>query len=854
MSRHRLFVSLALLLPVTCAWGEPAVEKEPALTAEDKKYLDGLMREFLFDPKGAERVTVPTVVRTVWASADEVAADGWLVPGKDGRPGRVYFTDGASIPAPPDQKMKKVDFVAACQARYVLPPKKEEGDEKKGDLDRDEVFRKMRRTAVGAVQDDDLAVAAWLYRLGHEGLAGRALAAARKGEGDPRKRLREELAWSAFAGMVHAYMVRADEEALAHGERLLRLYADEVKGKEYRQAEQVVAELNRRQKKGTFGKVPPEKEPEGFDKWDAKKKTAYLIEALEEVDARQWGQPGGVDLVSDRRVMELIRLGDAVVPDLIDVLEKDERLTRSVQFGRDFFKSRNILSVGDAALMALSGILRVRHFDPAAESDSPEGGQNRMTKMASRVRAYWNDYGQLPFDERMMKVLTDPKASLYAKREAVQNLAMPDQNPFLSRIIHPNVSGKPLPRKRNPAVAKFSNPTVAEAILTTLDAELKAFDARIPKEYVKFNISTRRGIEEEYLLALVDLGDTRIGKEAAIRASIAKVPDMRRAWVEAAHYLGEPKPLQAFTADYLVGKIEASEEDNDGSELMNVVSTFIRVGTPETARALDTLVDPKHPHYKVLARQLLFRSPSPFRSDEGRWFDHPYCLRILRTALEDTTPSGAIITVEENSIERRGENGFRSQSIPKYLADPAVRREKVAERVCDVAAEKLGELVVGLPRYHPLFKDADKRLTAFKAAFDRYAGNYRRATWREQQSLGLSSWAPAYLPDIRPLARAATADDVKAGKAVFHLDGKGKPADLELPAVAVLKRDEKKEQPPRVLIVQAEVGPDCAVTYGIITREEVRVVPGRELTGIKTFAELEKEEKAAAEREKGKKD
>jgi len=193
--------------------------------------------ERLFDPKGAERVSVKIVVRTVWASSAETMTKGWFVAGKDGKPGRVYFTDGASIPAPPDKEMRKADFRAACKARYSTAPKKKDA---KDDLENDEVFRKMRQTAVGALEADDLVLAAWLYRLGDEALAGQALAAARKGEGDPRKRLRGELAWSAFAGMVHAYMVRADEEALAHGERLLRLYPDEAKDKEYRQAAQVV--------------------------------------------------------------------------------------------------------------------------------------------------------------------------------------------------------------------------------------------------------------------------------------------------------------------------------------------------------------------------------------------------------------------------------------------------------------------------------------------------------------------------------------------------------------------------------------------------------------------------------------
>ena len=111
-----------------------------------------------------------------------------------------------------------------------------------------------------------------------------------------------------------------------------------------------------------------------------------------------------------------------------------------------------------------------------------------------------------------------------------------------------------------------------------------------------------------------------------------------------------------------------------------------------------------------------------------------------------------------------------------------------------------------------------------------------------------------FLPAIRPLGRAATAEDVKAGTALFHLGGKGKPAELSLPATAVLKRDAKLKEPPRTLIVQAEVGPDGATTYGIIAPHEVRAAAAGELTAIKTFGEREKEERDAAEKVRNKKE
>ncbi len=855
MNPRRLSLVVALLLFSSVVGRVPAVDKAPTLTAEDKKYLDGLMKEFLFDPNGAERVTVKVVVRTVWASSRDTTAEGWLVAGKDGKPGRVFFTDGASMPAPDEKEMKKIDFKAACKARYAAVPKKKDENEFP---DRDETFRKMRETALGAVDADDLTLAAWLYRLGDESLAAQALAAARKMEGDPRKRLRAELAWSAFAGMVHAYMVRADEEALAHGERLLRLYpeeAKEAKDKEdhYRQAPQIVEELKRRQKKGTFGKAPSEKWPDGFDKWESKKKVAYLIDALEEVDARQWGQPGGVDLASDRRVEELMRVGDAAVPALIDALESDERLTRSVHFWRDFARSRTVLGVREAVLTALMSILRVQVFEPASTGDNfTARGEEAAKAMAKRLRAYWKEYGDLPFDERMMKVLTDPKTIFAAKREAAENLATLTEDRRLRTTIHPTVIGADPPRKLNPVIAKFSKPTVAEAILTTMDAELKAHDAQDPKSEPDRRHYLRSRIEGTYLSALVELGDERIAPELAKRAVGAKPTPERQHWAEAAFYLGDPKPFRSFAEDVHDGKIKASSGKGEDGELGGIVGSLISVNTAEAGRALAAIADAKHPLHKAVAQ--LIREQNPRGIGDGPWFAHPFCLSLLRADLEDTSPTGKTYVIEDKTLWLRSASGGSGGGIPEFLADPKIRRDKVEQRVCDAAADKLAELVVGLPLYHPMFNDADKRLATFKAAFDRFGGNYRRATGFESHTLNASPWAPTYLPNILPLDHAATADDVKAGKAIFHLDGKGKPADLKLPAVATLKKDEKAEQSAKVLIVQAEVGADSRTTYGIISKEAIRALPASELTGIKTFADLKKEAKEAAEKEKVKKD
>jgi hypothetical protein len=209
----------------------------------------------------------------------------------------------------------------------------------------------------------------------------------------------------------------------------------------------------------------------------------------------------------------------------------------------------------------------------------------------------------------------------------------------------------------------------------------------------------------------------------------------------------------------------------------------------------------------------------------------------LRRELANTKNTGATYRIERGRLKRVEPNLKSNIDIPQILSDPTIRRSRARERACDVAAEKLGKLVFGLPCYHPLLKDARKRLKILKASFK---GRYRRLTLLERQHLGLPSWIPVFVADISSLDRAATAADVKAGKAIFHFGGKGKLVNVELPAVAIFKRDKKQEKSFKVLIVQAEARRRGEVTYGVIGRERFYTASAQELTNIKSIEELRK--------------
>jgi hypothetical protein len=498
------------LLCVGLAAAGSSIGRAEELGKPDADFLSGLIGKPLFDPVGAHRVTVKRVVRSPWGSEGWGEYHGWLVTSKSGQGDRVYFIDDESLPVSDVRELKRTDFLEECRQRYAPKPKVKDDDWP----DTDAIFAQMQRTAIGYA-DSDLALACWLHRLDKDDLAAAALRAARQGVPqrgrDEKERsveqalvaeLRDELAWSAFAGMVHAYMMRADVEALASGERLMKQYAEEAKA--YKQAPAILAELKRRKAAGTFGKESPKSLPEGFDALSTAKKVQHWIDALDEVDARQHSQPGGVSLTWDERVKELIKLGDAAVPALIDTVEKDQRLTRSVHFWRDFSRDRTVLAVREAALAAVMTILRVRVFETHSTGDNfTTHGEKGAADVAAKLRAYWVRYGKYPFDERMMKVLTDPKQSPEAWREAAYNLGFIGRERDLGTMFATDwvTHG---PASKNPLVNKFKQPTVAEAMLAALDRDLAA--ARKAPD----RTDDRHRIEAAYLEPLAALGDRKI--------------------------------------------------------------------------------------------------------------------------------------------------------------------------------------------------------------------------------------------------------------------------------------------------------------------------------------------------------
>jgi hypothetical protein len=143
-----MFARLLFVLVIVTSSARFLSAEEPALSAEDRKLLDGLLADVVFDPQGAERVRV--VVSA--PEEEEFKTDAWLVRGKDGGGDQLYLADGRLLAAR-KQPMKPIDFVAECRqhiAEKEAAPKEEE--------DR---FRRLYNQSLGV----EVVLAAWLFRL-----------------------------------------------------------------------------------------------------------------------------------------------------------------------------------------------------------------------------------------------------------------------------------------------------------------------------------------------------------------------------------------------------------------------------------------------------------------------------------------------------------------------------------------------------------------------------------------------------------------------------------------------------------------------------------------------------------------
>jgi hypothetical protein len=397
-----------------------------------------LFKHGLADPRGCDYREIEIGTGNVWGGdGGVVKTHGWVLPGRGeqrfaiGWNGLVYPAVSVGTNADLDADVLALATNGFTSWQSALP----EGAN---------VFPNALQGVKGCLLlrlgKTDLATAYWLA-LEHRGIDARNDLARRfsatnemvstneiKLSGaDPYFTWAGDWAWSLFDRMICAHM-RGDEELALADARLLTAaqpqieaecarrgfkrqpYWDSRRQKELQpylnfleQLPPLLADLERREKEGTHVSVITT----GLTNIaDQNQRVAALVHDLDLVQAHQWGQPGWVNLPEDPIVSALIGEGDAAVNPLLDCLEQDKRLTRSVGFGRDFHRGRTVIPVNSAADVALKSILQAGFSS------------------ASEMRAYWSKYKSLKLEDRWYAILNDDNARS-RWQEAAANIVQP---------------------------------------------------------------------------------------------------------------------------------------------------------------------------------------------------------------------------------------------------------------------------------------------------------------------------------------------------------------------------------------------------------------------------------------------
>lgn len=377
-----------------------AVKWTPPATTIDKEYVASvqkLLGNGLSDPRGGKFSLVRVKVGdAAWSGVVERDAFGWVMPGGK----RVVAVDGLTYPI--------VKVVRDAKTSELFQKTAESG-------------RSAMREGAVPLSSATIAMPGLLLVRGEVKLA------------EEFYRPTKNNGWSSqillFGHLVNRYrmqvaqflMDRRDQEALPWAKGFAAVSAIRIAAKVNYPDDTVGWKLSDEEGRlilqDVTRRVANPRKPLDVDalaKLDQKARIAILVERLDEVGAKQWGQPGGISWTGEPTVGLLAKEGEAAIPALLEAIEKDERLTRSVSFGRDFFPMRKIQPVRQAALQVLQVIW------PSSRAIF-EYDQIDVAKL----RAAWARASSLSEPERWLNILRDDSAERQAWLTAGEALTNP---------------------------------------------------------------------------------------------------------------------------------------------------------------------------------------------------------------------------------------------------------------------------------------------------------------------------------------------------------------------------------------------------------------------------------------------
>ncbi len=541
---------------------------------------------------------------------------------------------------------------------------------------------------------------------------------------------------------------------------------------------------------------------------DQSKRIAALVQALDEVSARQWGQPGGVDLAQDAIVSALIKEGEPAVEPLIDDMESDTRLTRSVSFGRDFFMDRRPIAANNAAYIAICGILRTNEFGGNSYQDGPKA-------TAARIRAYWQQNKGITQQERWYRTLMNDDASADQWLEAAQLIVQrsnittgPEPGWSSERPLKPGetapMRGEPLRGKTNPSVAELMAKRAVQITGIKVGNSMDTYTMEKACQLGLYLAEWDNAAAVPALGTLFQRCKASQDYQGMLARKLAQITMARRAGKD-------PQAAGDYAA--WIRTVQPRQVGDNGPQAMEPL--WREPDDPTLAAAAQWLFnDPASPWSSLLVNGIVPERPDTFFG--STLLGIPAFRRHLLTALGDPRIIGTIARgTDARYLDLRwaNNNGGFGVPIPGDLHAGDFATPQPLRR-CDAYAIELSN-IEGMPEF-AFYPSLAKRDSALRAMVDflqyygaQFAYNPALTVEFPYDTPGMSP--PAQLSFPR-LDHPATTTEVEQGKAIFALPAGAESRLVSLPSFPL----------PAIWITLKKY-PTEQSTYDPVTRKEVMV-------------------------------
>ena len=631
----------------TAAWKPPAtLLPEQFVTATATLFDQGLA-----DPRDCEYREIEVVVGSVWGGSCVYKIHGWVLPNKSSNQTQKFGIGWNGLVYP----LVSVGEPANIGEDILQLVKQDETVRARHKIERPDFPFSRFQSAMpepSSLSHEMLLPlkASLLLRLGHTELAEKVWGAWTVGTDAIDTRdlyliLSSAWAWSLFDRAVTAHM-RGDDKLSMLSARSLAVPERTRYLKFLEPLTQLLADEERRVKEEAEPRRPTLEVDLRIK--DPRVRVDTLIRRLDEVIALQSGQPGGVDLRESEIVKALIAQGDATVDPLLNVIENDTRLTRSVSFGRDFHFDRHLIGVHEAAYVALVQILKTSNF-AAVDSHWEAMRQGRLDQrraVAAQIRQYLKEYGGVSLEERWYRILSNDHASADQWLEAAGFIVQrSDYNdlppPWVFAGSRPPKPGEHF-QLRGESLRAKTNPTVSELLILRMRDLTKraADDSFAMQKAVNLALALGTWDGPTHLSELQRLMSTLVEQYAGANASkrpylIGQIVSLTRKRCE----LEDKQALTEYTA--WLRTVRPADTEYATATLFEPALSY--PNAPEVVRAIDWMFrDVSSPWVPLIPRKVDYYNIDTSKLLEKLMNFPTFREQVLKN-LEDKTVVGTLV-------------------------------------------------------------------------------------------------------------------------------------------------------------------------------------------------------------------